>query len=72
MTISSFAALHGADSLGTSAAYVVVVKILTNVKIIIALIVIVASTQVFADDSFTDLSDTLNNTDKNNTTLSFI
>ena len=39
--------------------------------VIVALIVIVASTQVFADDTFTDLSDTLNttNTATNNNAL---
>ena len=36
--IASFETLQGADSLGTSAAYVVVAKMLTNVKIIIAFI----------------------------------
>ena len=43
MTIASFVALQGADSLGTSAAYVVVAKMLTKVKIIIAFIVFINS-----------------------------
>ena len=38
-----FVALQGAASLGTTAAYVVVVKILTKVKIIIAFIVFISS-----------------------------